>query len=118
MTEAPFDTRSAFHINEARKNYLKRFLLDLREQREITTALDAGCGFGFFSRCLLDSGLQVQAIDVRPENVAEAERRNPGVEFKVYDVENPSIAVSFSTLFWAFISTLRIHFVRHGIWRQ
>lgn len=92
MTEAPFDTCNTLRISEARESFLRVFLLDIREQQEIATALDAGCGFGFFSRCLLDLGLRVLAIDGRSGNVAEAKRRNPGVEFKVYDIEAPSIA--------------------------
>ncbi len=92
MTKAPFDACNTLRISEARESFLRVILLDIREQQEIATALDAGCGFGFFSRCLLDLGLRVLAIDGRSENVAEAKRRNPGVEFKVYDIEAPSIA--------------------------
>jgi FkbM family methyltransferase len=57
----------------------------------VVTALDAGCGIGFFSNHLAQHGLKVTGIDARAENVAEAKSRYPGVDFRAQDVEDPSI---------------------------
>ena len=94
MKVIPFDTPDAHLINEARKSFLQRWLPDIIKRHHVTTALDAGCGFGFFSEYLKHLGLEVTGFDGRPENLAEASRRNPDVEFRAYDVEDPSI-VSF-----------------------
>ena len=91
MKIPPFDRDSALRINESRKAFLQTFLSELIGREEIKTALDVGCGYGFFSRYLKDLGLKVIAFDGRLRNVAEARRRNPEVEFKVHDVEKPSV---------------------------
>jgi SAM-dependent methyltransferase len=94
MKDISFNTPAALLINEARKNFLQKWLPDIIKRHGITTALDAGCGVGFFSRYLIHLGLEVTAFDGRPENLAEARKRNPDVEFKLCDVEDPSI-ISF-----------------------
>lgn len=91
MKLAPFDTPSTIRFNEARKVLLERLLPTIVKQCDINTALDVGCGFGFFSRSLKEFGLQVTAVDGRAENVTEAQKRIPDVEFKVHDAESPSI---------------------------
>jgi SAM-dependent methyltransferase len=91
MKIAPFDTPDTLLYNEARKVFLETLLPNLVSEGSITTALDVGCGFGFFSGYLQECGLKVMAIDGRPENVAEARRRYPDVEIKVCDVEDPSM---------------------------
>jgi FkbM family methyltransferase len=92
MKFTPFATQDAIEINDARGAFLESFLPDLIRKSNITTALDVGCGaLGVFSRLLKDLGLVVTALDGRPHNVAEARKLNPTVDFKVCDVENPSI---------------------------
>ena len=92
MKISPFETQDALEINEARGTFLKSFLPDLIRKARINTALDAGCGgSGFFSRLLKDLGLEVTGFDVRVENVAEAGRLSPNIDFKICDVEDPSV---------------------------
>jgi SAM-dependent methyltransferase len=91
MTLAPFDAPEAIRINRARKAFLNRIVPDLIRHTGIETAIDVGCGFGFFSGCLEEQGLHVTAVDGRSENAKEAARRYPWVDVKVYDVEDPSI---------------------------
>lgn len=57
----------------------------------LKTALDVGCGVGFFSRYLSGLGLKVLGVDGREENVAEAKRRVPSMEFQVWNIEDPRI---------------------------
>jgi len=60
---------------------------DFRDRFGLRTALDAGCGVGYFAELLQQLGLRVTAFDARPENVEEARRRHPGIEFHVADAE-------------------------------
>lgn len=91
MKISPFDTNEAFIINEARKTFLDAWLPEFIKTNNITTSLDVGCGFGFFSRYLRYLGLKVLALDARQENVAVAKSRNPDIDFIIYDIEDTSI---------------------------
>ncbi len=91
MKISPFDTSGALNINEARKSFLDKWLPDFIKRERITTVLDVGCGFGSFSIYLKNLGLKVTAFDIRKENVAVAKDRNPGIDFKVYDIEDRSV---------------------------
>jgi len=57
----------------------------------LNTALDAGCGVGFFAKILEECGLGVRGFDGRDENVREARRRYPDIPFEQGDVEDSSI---------------------------
>ena len=50
-----------------------------------------GCGLGHFSGFLRSAGFQVTAVDGRSQNVEEASRRYPGVEFHTLDAEAPAL---------------------------
>jgi SAM-dependent methyltransferase len=86
-TKSVFDTDAALRIHNRRKEFADRVLSPLVRPHGLRTALDVGCGFGFFSRYLADTGFQTTALDVRPENIAEAKRRNPDVESIVANLE-------------------------------
>jgi len=88
---SPFETVRAEDFNARRKEFLDRFLPGLVRSHGLRTALDVGCGFGFFSRYLADLGLRVTAIDGRTENVNEVKKRNPDVACSVADVEDISV---------------------------
>ena len=72
----------------ARQNYLRPILHDLRSSLKIETVADVGCGVGYFSGFLHDLGFNVIACDGRSENVEEARRRYPNIEFKHSNVED------------------------------
>jgi SAM-dependent methyltransferase len=86
-----FDTPQTTHFTEARQAFLRRLLPGLREGLALRTALDAGCGVGHFSELLREMGFRVVAFDVRPENVEEAQRRFPAIEFRVADAEDSGV---------------------------
>jgi SAM-dependent methyltransferase len=92
MTSNVFDEAPAVRFNESRKAFLQGFLPDLVRKAQMTSALDVGCGYGYFSNWLKDQGLRVTAIDGRRDNIAEASRRYPAIEFKTFDIEDPSVA--------------------------
>lgn len=86
-----FDRPHAVALAKAKKEFLDLLLPDLVKAYNLKTALDAGCGLGYFSGYLKELGLRVKAFDGRSKNVTEARRRYRDVEFLVYDIEDPSI---------------------------
>jgi SAM-dependent methyltransferase len=87
-----FDRPGQAAFMSARREFLGRFLPQWKEELGLRTALDVGCGVGHFAAALRDMGLEVTAIDAREDNIAEAARRHPGVDFRVADVEDPQVA--------------------------
>ncbi len=82
-----FDREESQRLVEARGGFLRRFVADFKDRLELRTALDAGCGVGHLSILLQQLGLRVTAFDARPENVEEARRRHPGIDFRLADLE-------------------------------
>lgn len=58
----------------------------------LRTAIDVGCGMGFFCEVLHSLGLQVTGVDGRQENAEEAQRRYPGIPFRVINAEQAELA--------------------------
>jgi SAM-dependent methyltransferase len=85
---SPFDIPSAKEFNQARQDFIGKLLESLRQQVVLQTALDVGCGVGYFSKFLSDTGFHVHGVDGREENIHEAARRSPTVKFLVADAEN------------------------------
>jgi FkbM family methyltransferase len=86
----PFDQRDALRLVEARGDTMRRLLKKLIPALQLETAVDAGCGVGFFSQMLRECGLQVRGFDARSQNVAEARARFPEIPFAQGDIENAS----------------------------
>jgi 2-polyprenyl-3-methyl-5-hydroxy-6-metoxy-1,4-benzoquinol methylase len=57
----------------------------------LESAVDAGCGAGFFSQILHECGVNVCGFDGREENVAEARRRFPAIAFEQGDIESAEV---------------------------
>jgi len=83
-----FDQSHAMRFVEARRVLLRSFLPDLQRQIKLQTALDVGCGVGYFSELLHDTGFRVVAFDGRRENVVEARSRFPEIQFLHADAED------------------------------
>lgn len=86
-----FDREHATRITEARVASLGSWLPSLLRELEAKTALDVGCGVGYFARWLADEGLDVLGIDAREANVAAARERHPDIRFSVGDITDPSV---------------------------
>src|SRR5262245_54606566 len=86
-----FDMPHATRFTEARIGFLNKWLPGLTKSESLGTALDVGCGVGYFSRSLSDLGFEVVALDGRPENIAEAQRRYPKVKFAILNLEDPAV---------------------------
>src|SRR5216683_870489 len=87
----PFDRRHYVELIRTRGETIRRLLPELKAALHLRTALDAGCGVGFFAQILHEWGLQVQAFDGRLENVIEARRRFPKIAFAQRDIEDAGI---------------------------
>jgi len=86
-----FDQRHYVKLIRARGETIRRLVKELRLVLGLASALDAGCGVGFFSRILQECGLDVRGFDGRAENIAEARRRFPAIPFELGDVESAEI---------------------------
>jgi SAM-dependent methyltransferase len=86
-----FDSDATQSYTKTRQAFARKLLIDVRQETELATALDVGCGIGYFSKFLLDLGFHVVAVDGRKENVTEAKRRYPEINFLVENVEDPSL---------------------------
>lgn len=86
-----FDSELTRNYTRARQNFLSSFLDTIRSQVDLRSAVDVGCGVGYFSKFLVELGFQVVGVDGREENSAEGRRRHPEITFLTRDVENPSL---------------------------
>jgi SAM-dependent methyltransferase len=86
-----FDAPASRRFVEARQTALRPLLQSMREKWKLQSAADVGCGVGYFSGFLGELGFDVVGFEGRPENVAEAKRRYPKIEFHLANVEEPSI---------------------------
>ncbi len=86
-----FDKDSAIRFNRSRTEFLDRLLPELKDNLELKTAIDTGCGIGVFSKYLSTLGLSVVGFDGRPENIEEARKRNPDISFYVHNIEDTKV---------------------------
>jgi len=87
----PFDQRQYRKLIAARAETIRRVVGKLKPAMRLETALDAGCGVGFFSKTLEECGLQVGGFDGREENILEARKRFPHLPFETADIQDRNI---------------------------
>lgn len=86
-----FDQAHYEILNHARGEVVSRLLAELTPPLNLRTAIDVGCGLGYFACVLASLGLEVTAVDGRQQNVEEAQRRNPAIKFLRFDAEDPAL---------------------------
>jgi len=86
-----FDQADYVALTEAREATIRELLSSLQNLIRLQTAVDVGCGLGHFSSFLANLGFRVLALDGRVDNVNEARRRYPAIEFQVADAESKVI---------------------------
>src|SRR5438876_6172514 len=79
------------HI-EARGALIRRIVPELKTVLRLTTALDAGCGPGFFTKLLSECDLDARGFDGRQVNIGQARERYPNIPFETQDIEDSSVA--------------------------
>lgn len=75
----PFDRKEYRALIEAREQTLRSIVKRLKPVLGLSTAVDVGCGVGFFSQTLAECGLSTCGFDARAENIEEARKRFPGI---------------------------------------
>jgi SAM-dependent methyltransferase len=92
MQGSVFEQPHYIKLSTSRELWLIELLHSLRnESHNLTTALDVGCGQGFFSDILHRAGMRVQGVDGRRSNVEAARGRYSDIPFSQADVEDPTL---------------------------
>jgi FkbM family methyltransferase len=86
-----FDQKHYVGLIDARGQVIRKIVPELRNFFGLSTALDVGCGLGFFTQILSECRLKPVGIDGRQINIEEARRRYPDLKFDVGDIEDSSI---------------------------
>src|ERR1700732_410509 len=86
-----FDQRHYLKLIRARDDMIRRVVMELQPGLGIVSAVDVGCGVGFFSQTLHECGMSVCGFDGRAENIVEARRRFPAVVFEQGEIESADI---------------------------
>lgn len=92
LTLTAFDTRRYLDLIRARGATIRRVVRALKPALGLRSAIDAGCGVGFFAQTLAEMGLETRGFDGRSENVAEARKRFPKIAFECGDIESAEVA--------------------------
>jgi SAM-dependent methyltransferase len=90
-SEGVFDVPVARDYVKMRLAFVATFVETVRKQLELASALDVGCGVGYFSKFLSDMNFRVVAVDGREENVVQAKKRYPKITFLRRNVEDPAL---------------------------
>jgi FkbM family methyltransferase len=86
-----FDQPHYRAMNEARGEALRLFLLSVEKELTLRSAVDVGCGLGYFSALLRGFHLDVLGLDSRAENIEEARTRVLDAKFRLADAEDSRI---------------------------
>jgi SAM-dependent methyltransferase len=89
MIDSPvvFDSPAYLRINRAREAWLRRVITLIPFRNELRTALDVGCGAGYFSNVLIDLGFSVTGVDLRQSNIEICRQRYPQCAFLQADLD-------------------------------
>ena len=86
-----FDQPLQTEGREPKVDFFRRAIGPWKSEFNLQSALDLGCGVGYYSAMLQDLGLSVTAVDGRIGNIEEARNRYPRIDFRVADAEDPSL---------------------------
>ena len=82
-----FDRPWTQEFTKVRQRFIGEFLGAVRKKVELASALDVGCGIGYFAEFLASLHFRVVAVDGREENVREGQKRYPKIVFLTKNVE-------------------------------
>jgi SAM-dependent methyltransferase len=88
--EIVFDKPEYARIDKVREDWLATVLALLPFRAELVTALDLGCGAGYFSKVLHRAGFSVTGLDLRMNNIDLCRRRYPECTFGTIDLDDTS----------------------------
>jgi SAM-dependent methyltransferase len=87
-----FDRPMQSEMRQAEIEFLRRVISPWQSALGLRTALDMGCGVGYFAAMLRDLGFQTLAVDARAENISEAGKRFSGIDFRVANSEDAALS--------------------------
>ncbi len=87
-----FDLPLQSEMREAEIEFLRRVIPPWQSGLGLRSALDLGCGVGYYAAMLRDLGFQTCAADGRADNISEAGDRHSGIDFRVADAEDPALS--------------------------
>lgn len=91
MSQTVFDQSQYVSFNKARIDFLDVLLETLKREYVLKTALDIGCGLGYFSNYLHDKKFDVIGVDARQKNILEARKRYPHLQFGEGDLQSKDL---------------------------
>ena len=86
-----FDADHYARLNATRGSVVTEMIADLRSGVDLRSAIDVGCGLGYFSELLRSNGFQVTGVDGRAENVEEARLRYRDIQFHKFNAEDSDL---------------------------
>jgi len=121
-----FDTKLMLHgdrpeaVGLSSKGQKLRYhsMLDVGEINN-SKILDFGCGKGDFYKYLKDSGLNVKysGFDINENLIALAEKKYPGIDFRVFDIDRDILDEDFDYIFLCGVFNLQIEGIDETIKR-
>lgn len=87
-----FDAEHYASLNATREEALSGVLKSLTWQPPLRSAIDVGCGTGYFSKYLESQGFEITAVDGREENVADTNKRVPNARVATINAEDPRLS--------------------------
>jgi len=103
-----FDQKGYEELNRPREAVVRELIAQVKVALPLATAVDVGCGVGYFSNVLHSLGLNVLGLDAREQNVLEARHRYPHIRFEVMNAED-SRALQFGQFDLVFCFGLLYH---------
>jgi len=82
-----FDKETYQVVNIAREGFLRNCISQIPFRSELATALDLGCGAGYFSGIMYELGFEVTGLDLRKENIEVCQARYPDINFGLINLD-------------------------------
>lgn len=93
MHRPVFEQPHYVRISKRRESWLADVIGDIQQNGcEIQSAIDVGCGQGYFANVLNQLSLDVLGVDGREANTDAARSKYPHIRFVAADVEDPAIS--------------------------
>lgn len=85
-------------------------LLDIADSINGKRVLDFGCGKGDFCRFLKQRDIRVDyaGVDINEKLIGMARAKNPGILFRVFDIEQDTLDEEFDYIFLCGVFNLKV----------
>jgi len=101
------------HVFDSRRHLAVLACARLKNQHNVTSVIELGCGFGFLTEKLREQGFESIGTDISPTSIQKAQQKNPNSRFAIAEYDDFSVLDSFnpdivimSELTWYTLDTL------------